>query len=220
VLIENNESEHNGEHGIYQSNSSEYPVIRGNQSHHNAAAGIHMNGDLSQGPPGLIQFATVESNVIWENGALGGSGINCDGVDDSVIRFNILTNNHASGISLYGIDAAHSSSNNRIYNNTVVMAPNSRWVMNIPDDGVVAPPVGNEVERNILCTPDRNNGSIFTWSARVPGFSSDQNVVVDRFTADNGNTSLSLAQWQALGYDKHSSLGCAPLLKFLEPQEK
>ena len=69
VLIQGNESDHNGEHGIYQSNSSVYPTIRGNLSHHNASAGIHMNGDISEQPGnGLVQFATVEDNVIWENG--------------------------------------------------------------------------------------------------------------------------------------------------------
>ena len=69
VLIQNNESDHNDEHGIYQSNSSIYPTIRGNRSHHNASAGIHMNGDISEQPGnGLVQFATVENNIIWENG--------------------------------------------------------------------------------------------------------------------------------------------------------
>ncbi len=209
VLIQNNESDHNGEHGIYHSNSSVCGVIRGNRSHHNASAGIHMNGDLSEGPPGLIQFATVEFNVIWENGSKGASGINCDGVDNSVFRFNLLSNNHASGISLYAIDAAHSSSNNKVHHNTIVMAPNSRWAVNIPDDGAAPPPVGNNVQFNILCTPDTDHGSILTWSPSVPGFVSDHNIVVDRFSADGGDTILTLAQWQAFGYDKHSVLAPA-----------
>jgi hypothetical protein len=179
-----------------------------------------MNGDLSEGPPGLIQFATVEANVIWENGSVGGSAINCDGVDDSIIRLNILTNNHASGISLYGITAAHSSSNNQVYNNTIVMATNSRDVMNIPDDGSVAPPVGNTVERNILCTPDKNNVSVLIWDSSVKGFSSDNNVVVNRFSADNDNTVITLAQWQKLGYDKHSTLGCDALLNAAPPGDR
>ncbi len=214
ILIQNNETDHNGEHGIYQSNSSTYPVIRGNRNHHNASAGIHMNGDLSLGPPGIIQFATVESNVIWENGLKGASGINCDGVDDSVFRKNVLYNNHASGISLYAIDGAHSSSNNQVYNNTIVMAPGSRWVLNIPDDGAAPPPVGNVVRNNILYTPDASNGSILTWSASVPGFRSDHNLVVNRFSTDNGDTIIPLSQWQSLGYDRHSILipATSPLL--------
>jgi parallel beta-helix repeat protein len=65
VLIQNNETDHNGEHGIYQSNSSVYPTINGNGSHDNANSGIHMNGDISEQPGnGLVEFATVENNVI------------------------------------------------------------------------------------------------------------------------------------------------------------
>ena len=208
VVIEKNEAYENGEHGIYQSNSSKYSVIRGNRSHHNAGSGIHMNGDLEQGPPGLIEFAAVEENVVFENGAKGGSGINCDGVDNSVIRGNVLTNNHANGISLYGIAAAHSSSNNQVLNNRIVMAPHSQWALNIPDDGAVAPPAGNVAERNVLCTPDNNKGSILIAKGQVKGFVSNDNVVVNRFSADNGNSIVSLAQWQKLGYDKQSTLNC------------
>src|SRR5207244_2669214 len=99
-VIQNNVSYSNGEHGIYHSNSGDYPTIRANQIHHNHAAGIHMNGDKSQGCDGIISFATVEKNVIFENGLGGGSGINCDGVDSSTFRNNLLYANHASGISL------------------------------------------------------------------------------------------------------------------------
>ena len=99
-----------------------------------------------------MQYATVEANIIWNNGTAGASGINCDGVDDSLIANNLLYNNHASGISLYAIDGAHGSSNNMVYNNTIVMAPNSRFVINIPNDGGgKKPPVGN-VLRTIFST--------------------------------------------------------------------
>jgi parallel beta-helix repeat protein len=92
VLIQNNQTDHNGEHGIYQSNSSTHPTIHGNSSHDNASAGIHMNGDISEQPGnGLVEFATVEDNIIFGNGASGGSGINCDGVDNSIIRNNLLS---------------------------------------------------------------------------------------------------------------------------------
>jgi hypothetical protein len=217
VLIQGNESDHNGEHGIYQSNSSVYPTIRANLSHHNASAGIHMNGDISEQPGnGLVQFATVESNVIWENGTHGGSGINCDGVDDSIFRNNLLYNNHASGISLYAIDGAHGSSNNKVYNNTIVMAPNSRFVVNIPDDGDKAAPVGNVVENNILYTPDSFHGSVLIAKSKVTGFHSDNNVVVNHFSADNGNSSISIAKWQGLGFDVHSIVA-TPAQLFVDP---
>jgi parallel beta-helix repeat protein len=218
VLIQNNESDHNNEHGIYQSNSSTYPTIRGNRSHHNASAGIHMNGDISQQPGnGLVLYALVENNVIWENGLSGGSGINCDGVDHSVFRNNLLYSNHASGISLYGIDGAHSSSYNNVYNNTIVMAAGSRWPVNIPDDdGSSKAPVGNVVKNNILYTPDTAHGSIISWAKHPSGFQSDYNVVVNKFSADGDKTTLTLAKWQALGYDLHSFIA-TPAQLFVDP---
>ena len=210
VLIENNETDHNNEHGIYQSNSSTHPTIRGNNSHDNASAGIHMNGDITEVPPtgqptGLVQYATVEGNFIWNNGTAGGSGINCDGVDDSLISNNLLYNNHASGISLYAIDGAHGSSNNKVYNNTIVMATNSRFAINIPNDGGgKKAPAGNIVKNNILYTPDASEGSVLIATASVEGFQSDYNVVVNRFSANNDSSVISLAKWQAHGYDLHS----------------
>jgi parallel beta-helix repeat protein len=210
IVIQNNETDHNKEHGIYQSNSSVYPAIRGNKSHDNASAGIHMNGDDTETKPngkttGLVQYATVENNIIWNNGTAGGSGINCDGVDDSLIANNLLYNNHASGISLYAIDGAHGSSNNMVYNNTIVMAPNSRFVINIPNDGGgKKAPVGNVIKNNILYTPDAGHGSVLIAKAGVAGFQSDYNVVVNVFSANNDSSTINLAKWQSHGYDVHS----------------
>jgi hypothetical protein len=56
---------------------------------------------VSQGGDGIISGALVEANTIYGNGLGSGSGINCDGVQSSVFRNNLLYNNHASGISLY-----------------------------------------------------------------------------------------------------------------------
>src|SRR6185369_3814550 len=154
ALVQDNESSFNGEHGIYDSNSADYPTIRGNRSHHNHAAGIHMNGDRYQTPgDGIISFALVEKNIIYENGVGGGSGINCDGVSDSIFRNNLIYNNHASGMSLYAIDASEGSSRNRVYNNTIVMPSNGRWCVNIPPSSSGQPnPAGNDIKNNILYT--------------------------------------------------------------------
>jgi len=205
-LIQNNESYSNGEHGVYQSNSGDYPTIRGNKLHNNAAAGLHMNGDRNFTPgDGIISFAVVEKNIVWENGTNGGSGINCDGVSDSIIRNNLLYNNHASGISLYAIDGAEGSSRNRVYNNTIVMAADGRWCINIPGSSEGQPnPTGNDVKNNILYTPHTFRGSVSTYSSVVAGFACDYNVVVNRFSIDGGNTNMSLSQWQAFGHDQHS----------------
>jgi len=219
-LIQQNQSASNGEHGIYQSNSGDYPVIRGNILHHNVNAGIHMNGDRNFTPgDGIISFALVEKNIIYENGAPpgGGSGINCDGVSDSVIINNLLYSNHASGISLYAVDGAEGSSRNKVYNNTIIMASDGRWCINIPAATEGQPnPVGNRIKNNVLYTPHTFRGSISTYSNSVSGFESDYNVVVNRFSIDEGGTNMSLASWQALGYDAHSLIS-TPTTLFTNP---
>jgi len=222
--IENNESAFNTEHGIYQSNSADFPAIRGNRSHHNNSAGIHMNGDLSSRCPcgttvrdGIISFALVENNVLYENGTAGGSAINADGVDDSIFRNNLVYDNHASGVSLFSTDGAHGSSRNKVYNNTIVQAANGRWCVNIPGKGNKNNPTGNVVKNNILYTERVDKGSIAVYSTAAGVLQSDYNVVVDRFSTNGGNSVTStLAQWQALGQDSHSLISTATAL-FVDP---
>ncbi|CAG0927107.1 hypothetical protein TFLX_00355 [Thermoflexales bacterium] len=188
------------EHGIYISNSSDYPTIRGNRLHHNNACGLHMNGDISMGGDGIISHALIENNIVYENGSGGGSGINLDGVTYSIVRNNLLYNNHASGISLYQIDGGSGSHDNRVLNNTIVMAANGRWGINIPNTN----DTNNQLFNNIIYNYQSWRGSIALGSPTLSGFESDYNVVMDRFSVDEGDSRLTLAQWQALGYDQHS----------------
>jgi parallel beta-helix repeat protein len=218
-LLENNEVAYNTEHGIYDSNSADYPTIRGNRSHHNSGSGIQLNADYSIKCPcgttvrdGIISFAVVEGNVIYENGALrGGSAINADGVDDSVFRNNLLYNNHASGISLYAVDGSHGSSRNKVYNNTIVQAIDGRWCVNIPrSKGGRRSPVRNIVKNNILYTPQANMGSITVYSTVAGVLISDYNAVVDRFNTHGGASATStFERWRACGYDTHSFVSSA-----------
>ena len=227
VTIQFNESYDNHEHGIYHSNSGDYPVIRGNRCHHNDGCGIHMNGDLNMGGDGLISQALVERNTIWENGRAGGSAINCDGVSDSVIRNNLCYANHASGISLYAIDGAEGSSRNQVYHNTVVMGPDGRWVLNIPWWQRRSAPLGNRVANNIFYTSNPETGAILIWGKEALA-GCDYDLVVGRFGADavipedteiahmglaegaalrpaeGGRAPMDLRGWQQLGWDVHS----------------
>jgi hypothetical protein len=199
-LVTGNQSAFNGEHGIYDSNSGDFGVFRGNSLHDNHSAGIHLNGDISQGGDGIISGVLIENNVIFNNGVGGGSGINCDGVQNSTIRNNLLYNNHASGISLYRIDAGGSAINNLVINNTIDMAADARWALNVQDAST-----GNTVLNNVLYNNHSFHGSIDVSADSLPGFTSDYNVVMDRFTTDGGNSILTLAQWQsATGQDRHS----------------
>ena len=213
LFIENNVTSRSQlEHGIYVSNSGDRPVIRGNVSWGNYANGIHMNGDVSQGGDGVIANALVERNVIYDNGRGGGSGINCDGVRDSRIQNNLLFDNHASGISLYRIDGGDGSRNNVVVHNTIVQAADARWAINIQDGST-----GNTLYNNILDNQHPWRGSISLSQDSRAGFTSDHNVVMERFTLDDAASVLTLAQWRAAtGQDVHSIVA-TPTQLFVDP---
>jgi hypothetical protein len=212
ILIEDNVmSRSQAEHGIYVSNSGDRPVIRGNVVWGNNANGIHMNGDLSQGGDGIISDALVEDNVISNNGVAGGSGINCDGVQNSVFRNNLLYGNHASGISLYRIDGAQGSRNNQVLHNTIVQASDARWAINIQNAST-----GNVVRNNILYNFQSFRGSIAISADSLTGFVSNTNVVMDRFSIDGGNTRITLAQWRSATGQDLGSLIATPSVLFVD----
>jgi parallel beta-helix repeat protein len=200
VLIENNITSHSqSEHGIYVSNACTGPIVRRNTVFGNRGAGIHMNGDLSQGGDGLITYALVERNTIFDNGKGGGAAINADGVQNSVFQNNLLYNNHATGIALFRQDGGGGSINNLVLNNTVVMASDARWALNINGGST-----GNVVLNNILYNNHPSRGSITISSDSLSGFVSDYNVVMGRFAINEGSV-INLAQWNAqTGQDGHS----------------
>ena len=202
VVIEQNTcSGSEDEHGIYFGNSADDPIIRYNHCFDNYANGIHMNGDASLGGDGTISNAQVYGNVIHGNGEGGGSGINCDGVVNSVFFNNLLFDNHASGISLYQIDGGVPSTGNKVFNNTIINATDARWCVNITDACA-----GNQVLNNILINQHPSRGSIVIADDALSGFVSDHNLVVERLSPDGDNTILDLADWQALGYDANSQV--------------
>ncbi|MCP4897513.1 MAG: PKD domain-containing protein [bacterium] len=179
------------EHGIYVSNSGDRPVIRGNEIWGNPSSGIHMNGDVSMGGDGIISDALVEDNIIWNNGVNGGSAINMDGVQESIVRNNLAYDAHASGISLYRIDGGGPSSDNRVLNNTIVVAADGRWALNIQNGSA-----GSEVRNNTLWSNHTTRGAISICPTCLTDFTSDHNAVKNRFTTDNGSTYLTLAEWR------------------------
>lgn len=202
VLIQGNESYNNTEHGIYVNNSSDYFTLRGNRVHHNANCGIHLNGDLSMGGDGILSGGLIENNVIYENGTGGGAGINMDGVTTTTLRNNLLYNNHATGIAVFQIDGGTCSHDNEILHNTILMASNGRWALLIADPACS----NNHLFNNIFYSYHSYRGSLNLAGGSPAGFQSDYNVVMDRFTTDDGDSILTLGQWQALGYDAHSFL--------------
>jgi hypothetical protein len=221
TLVENSESYGAvDQHGIYISNSSDYPTIRHNRLHDNGGCGLHMNGDISQGAEdGIISNGLVEGNIIYNNGTKGGSAINLDGVTDTIVRNNLLYNNHASGISLFQIDGGSGSRRDKIYNNTILMPADGRWNINIPEPDTSLPNYGNtynQVSNNILYNAHTWHGVITIGPYNQTGFTSDYNVLMSRLSVDGNDGVVSLAVWQALGFDAHSLIA-TPAQLFANP---
>jgi len=197
------------QHGIYFSNSGDRPTARNNTIHDNYGCGIHMNGDASMGGDGLITGGLIEGNVIYNNGVGGGGGINMDGVQNTVVQNNVLYNNHASGIVNFRGDGAAGPSGNVFYHNTVDMASNARWALQISE---TAGPV--KVRNNILYDRNPNRGGLALGDANdVANVDSDYNIM-DRVTPDGWSTIYTLAQWQSMGHEAHS-LSAAPVALFV-----
>lgn len=204
LLIQNNECYGSlTQHGIYVSNSGDWPVVRGNRLHDNAGAGLQLNADATQGGDGIITGAVLENNVIYNNGSAGGSAINLDGVQYSTIRNNLLYNNHASGIAMFRIDGAQGPVGNLVYNNTINMASDGRWALRI-DSSVGT----NTIRDNILYNSNPNHGGIdFTNATDVAATNSAYNIFGGgnwAVTPDDGSTFYTLSQWQVLSHEQHS----------------
>lgn len=167
---QDNVCDHNGEHGIYVSNSADNPIVRRNRCSNNRNCGIQLNADANtqvngQGD-GLISNWLVENNVIYGNGAGGGAGVNLDGDVNGVCRNNLIYSNTASGIALYGIDGAQASNHNLVVNNTIY-DPNSPRGAIVLLDGANS----NNAFNNILIS------GIGIDVGVVSGFTHDYNVV-------------------------------------------
>ncbi|MDI1480204.1 right-handed parallel beta-helix repeat-containing protein [Polyangium sp. y55x31] len=218
LVVEDNEcSRSRAEHGIYASNSADRPILRRNRVWGNCGSGIQLNADNNFDSPayraragvvdGIITGAVIEGNVIVDNGSGGGAAINLDGVQDSLIRGNVLVDNHASGVALFQIDGAEGSRCNRVLDNTILMAEDARYAIQIascpetlsstcpsanrpPIPEWVRPPsratgsTGNVILRNTLLHANPERGSIRIDPLSLDearGFRSDFNVVSDRF---------------------------------------
>jgi len=210
---EYNETAFNVEHGMYQSNSGDYYTARGNISHDNTSAGQHMNGDRKMKPgDGLISYALVERNVLYNNGS---HGINCDGVMDSIFRNNLIYNNHAFGMTLFKTDGAAGSSRNKVYNNTFVMAAAARDAIWIPTSRPA--PTGNLIKNNIIYTPDTDEACIAVYgTAALAAGGSDYNATTNYFSVNEGKALIPLSTWQTYGFDAHSFVS-TPSALFVDP---
>ena len=199
ALIEGNLSRFNGEHGIYVSNSSDFPVARGNLLQGNRCCGLHVNGDASMGGDGMVSFAVIEGNWIWANGDKGGAALNFDGLMDGVVRRNYIHGNKAGGITLFKGDAAQASSRNVVEENVLHMPKGSRWAVNVS----ASEAEGNLFSGNMVFT-ESHRGSISLANPPAKVFLSNGNALTGRFSLDGGETFIGWEAWRARGYDLDS----------------
>ena len=199
IIVEsNNVSRSQVEHGIYISNSADGAVIRNNVVWGNRDSGIQFNADRYLPGDGIHSHNLVEGNVIYENGKGGGAALNFDGFQDSIVRNNLLYNNHSTGIVLNVGFAADGSKNNVVTNNTVIMAEDARWAL-LMESGSN----GNTIVNNILLNKNPTRGSMTVEHGSEPALS-DYNVVQNLF--QNNGVNGNFASWQSFsgGMDAHS----------------
>lgn len=215
------------EHGIYVANSSDYAVIRNNIVHHNAGNGIHINGDPDCGGNGLIRWALVEGNRIFENGKRGGSGMSVMHVQDSLFRNNLLYSNYAHGFTLFwytGDEKTQSSKRNQVYNNTVYFRPGQgRFSLLMRRSSTDC-----KVKNNVFVGGAR--GAMYVEPCCLDGLDIDRNVIFNypgqrlfgdslegiNFDSEDGSVER-LAAWRALGFDPDTSSGVKiPMARWVE----
>jgi len=207
LLLQNNECYSSAQqHGIYVSNSSQRPTIKGNRSHDNAQCGIQINADASMGPPGVTQGAVIANNIIYNNGNPGGgAGINLDGVQNSTIVNNLLYNNHATGIANFVGDGASGATGMLIYNNTIDMASDGRDAIQMLDTAGG----GNILRNNIIYNRNTNNEDIaYGNNTDASNTSSDYNIFDRSGSGETHSFTATLANlFVSSGTDYHLKSG-------------
>jgi len=216
-LLENNECSYsNEEHGIYVSNSSDVPVIRGNRVHHNSSSGIQINADPAmEDGDGITTKATIERNIVCENGRLGGAAINLASVRSSLIRNNILYNNYAGGIACWadGNGPSWGCKSNKFYNNTVYFKNGQgRWAISFKEGSS-----GNRVRNNILCGGGRGAFE-FDDDLSLKGLQMDYNLLYragsKAVVTWEDEEEYTLEQWRTRSNQDRNSVSAAPTSVF------
>ncbi|MEP7154430.1 MAG: right-handed parallel beta-helix repeat-containing protein [Betaproteobacteria bacterium] len=189
-LIEGNSASGSGtSHGIYLANGgADNTILRGNRCFNNFKNGIHLNGDASiAGGDALHKNITFDGNIIYNN---TDNGMDLDGVQDSLFINNVFYGNGRSAIRVFQIDAAAGAKNLRIINNTI--ASTGGWAVKLSEDQG-----GHVIFNNILFG---TSGSISVGSATSAV--SNNNITNNKFSADNDNSTITLAAWRtATGED-------------------
>ena len=208
TLVQNNTVSGGWDSGIYMSNSAKNYVVQNNTVFNVGGNGIHNNGDLSAGSPGINYNALIEGNIIHDVCfGIGGQAISCDGVQDSRILNNLVYNSHSKGISLFGQDAAQGSQRDIVVNNTVLTAADGGSALRMADNSP-----GNTVYNNVFYSYNTSAACIDLNSEDLVGLVSDYNVVTNRIYVDGSTVSFSA--WKSNYHEDAHSLIATPTQLF------
>jgi hypothetical protein len=97
-----------------------------------------------------------------------------------------------------------------VVNKTIRMAPDGRWAVNLKHRST-----GNTVSNNILLH-DSQRGAINIVPDSLSGFVSDHNAVTNRFSKDDGESVLTLAQWRNATNQDENSFVSEPAALFVD----
>jgi methionine-rich copper-binding protein CopC len=204
-------------HGIYCGNATHGQNITnidviGNTIFSCSEHGLQINGvfDSTEAATNCV----IEGNVIYN--ITGGSGMNLDTVQHSIISNNLIYNYDIYGIALYADNTG--ATDNIIVNNTILAGTTGRYgALSIGTQTDASS--GNTVLNNILLGAGNFGTAILVGSsASLSGLVSNYNVVGTSsseatFSVDFGNSSESWASWTSgTGQDKNSVVGALSAL--------
>ncbi len=176
-------------HGIYLSNAgSDHTIIRANRSYNNAKNGLHFNGDSSNGGDGLHSYITIDSNVFYDNAQ---SGVDADGLYDSLFVNNLMYGNARHGIRGFQIDASDGVARLSFVNNTLVN--NGGWGIKLSED------IGGHAFFNNIIM-NNTGGCIASGHSNL---ASDKNIYDSScsFSQDGEASTISYASWVSIYSD-------------------
>ncbi|MGE3543535.1 MAG: Ig-like domain-containing protein [Kofleriaceae bacterium] len=180
AFIHNEFSGSSAQHGLYVSNSGDRHLIRANLVHHNKMSGIQINADGSIDDSGSYAGAVdgissgncIERNKIYNNGAGGGGALNFDGVQDSLVRNNLIYANTNTGIANFREDGSGGPKGMALVGNTVVMPSNGRSGVQF-----IASAGANMMRDNIILHASTSKGGLDVRSADASLLDSDYNII-------------------------------------------
>jgi hypothetical protein len=188
------------ESGVAISNSARDYVVRGNEISDVGGTGIRNDGVLAPFVPGINTNAAIEGNTIHDVGSgIGGPAIGADGLQNSIVRNNLVYHAHGTGLSFAMVNASGGSKDDLIVNNTVVMAADAAGAAFRVAKG---PNTGLTVLNNIFLTenPNRKISGAYSYSVdTTTGSTFDHNLVTDPVARH-----VSLRKWRKQGFDTHS----------------